>query len=351
MRQGFICSSALLWLALLFPAATSTAQAPTPATLPDLREVTVWGVHDPSMIKAGNTWYVFSSGGRTDGPQLPIHCSTDLLTWTRCGHIFPETPAWIKARLPGVQDLWAPDISFENGEYRIYYAYSVFGRNTSGIALVTNKTLDSSSPDYAWTDRGTVLESTAQDDFNTIDPNFIRDSQGRDWLAFGSFYSGIKMRRLAPDGSLDPLNLRQFSLAKREKPANAEWPRQGDLAEWEAIEAPFVVRHGEYYYLFTSWDLCCRGAMSNYRVVVGRAKSITGPYTDETGRKLTDGGGTTILAGKKSWVGTGGQSIWPGPNDEDVMIYHAYDKTTGRVSMRLAPIQWIDYWPAIGTSE
>ncbi len=103
---------------------------------------------------------------------------------------------WIRERSPETKDLWAPDISYVNHEYRLYYAFSRFGKNTSGIALATNKTLDRSSPDYKWVDKGLVLESLATDNFNAIDPNFVLDERGRAWLSFGSFWDGIKMRRL-----------------------------------------------------------------------------------------------------------------------------------------------------------
>src|SRR5205814_9192397 len=101
---------------------------------------------------------------------------------------------------PGTLDLWAPDISYFKGEYRLYYAFSLFGKNTSGIALATNKTLDAKSPDYKCIDRGFVLRSTAADEYNAIDPNFEVDAEGRSWLDFGSFWGGIKLRRLDPNG-------------------------------------------------------------------------------------------------------------------------------------------------------
>ena len=152
--------------------------------------------HDPSIAKDGETYYVFATGKAPDGGQFPIRCSTDLHQWKLCGHVFDAIPQWIQQRSPGTKELWAPDISHEHGEYRLYYAYSLFGVNTSGIGLATNRTLDRSSPQYTWVDKGLVLESKATDDFNAIDPNYVQDEQGRAWLAFGSFWTGIKMRKL-----------------------------------------------------------------------------------------------------------------------------------------------------------
>src|SRR5579863_2878866 len=156
----------------------------------------VQGTHDPSIIQEGDTWYVF--GTATEHPrdgELPIRCSHDLHQWQRCGYVLPGIPDWIRKLSPKTKELWAPDISYFDGLYHLYYAYSAFGVNTSGIALLTNKTLDPKSPQYRWQDQGVVLESKASDDFNAIDPNLVLDSEGGAWLSFGSFWGGIKMRK------------------------------------------------------------------------------------------------------------------------------------------------------------
>jgi len=102
------------------------------------------------------------------------------------------------------------------------------------------------------------------------------------WLVFGSFWSGIKLRRLDDrTGAAGPARL--YSLAMRRRPEGAPPAPRGLPPEWEAIEAPFIVRHGGFYYLFVSWDLCCRGVDSTYRTVVGRSRRITGPYVDDKG--------------------------------------------------------------------
>ena len=149
-----------------------------------------------------------------------------------------------------------------------------------------------------WT-RGLVLESKATDNFNAIDPAYIADAQGHGWLAFGSFWDGIKMRRLDDrTGMLSAADTKLYSLARR---ANGSGPRtesteglgyhvNGLPPDSEAIEAPSLIQHGGYFYLFTSWDLCCRGAKSTYHTVLGRSKSVTGPYVDESGKALLDGG-------------------------------------------------------------
>ena len=303
------------------------------------------GTHDPSMIKSGETWYVFATGKAPDGGQLAVRCSQDLVNWKLCGHVFAAIPDWIQQRSPGTKDLWAPDISYVNHQYRLYYAYSLFGKNTSGIALATNNTLDPASPDFKWIDRGLVLESKAGDNSNAIDPNFVLDQKGSAWLAFGSFWDGIKMRRLDDAGMLSQQDSTLYSLARRVKPENAEPAPPNLPANWEAIEAPFLVHHGHYFYLFTSWDLCCRGLKSTYKTMVGRSKSITGPYVDEAGKLLTAGGGTPLLIANARWLGPGGESILLDPKGKDLIVFHAYDAITGRPSMQLSTIDWSGGWP------
>ncbi len=304
------------------------------------------GAHDPAMIHAGDTYYVFTTGKAPGGGQLGIRCSNDLTHWKHCGQVFDAVPAWIKERSPGTRDLWAPDISYEHGQYHLYYAYSLFGKNTSGIALATAKTLDSKSPDYGWHDEGLILESKATDDFNAIDPNYIEDGEHHAWLAFGSFWTGIKMRALdAETGKPSATDTRIYALASRVRPANAEPNPPGLPGNWQAIEAPFIVHHGGYYYLFVSFDLCCRGVKSTYRTVVGRAKSITGPYVDRSGVPMLQGGGTTILSANERWLGPGGQSVLLRKGEPDLIVYHAYDHETGKPSLQLSTIVWDHGWP------
>jgi arabinan endo-1,5-alpha-L-arabinosidase len=306
----------------------------------------VAGVHDPSIIKEGSTWYLF---GTVTEPapegQLPIRCSEDLHQWKRCGYVFKTIPTWIKTASPTTKDLWAPDPSFFNGKYHIYYAFSVFGKNTSSIALVTNKTLDPSSPSFQWIDEGVVLTSHAEDDFNAIDPNMAFDAAGNPWMSFGSFWSGIKMRRIdSQTGKLSTDDGKLYSLASRQVPVNPPPNPPGLPGNWQAIEAPVIVRHGEYFYLFVSFDLCCRGVKSTYRTMVGRAKEITGPYVDASGTALLHGGGTQLLAGNQRWVGPGGESVLI-EKEGDIIVFHAYDGRSGKPFLQISSLTWTDGWP------
>jgi arabinan endo-1,5-alpha-L-arabinosidase len=313
----------------------------------------VVGAHDPSIIKEGDTWYLFTTtppGSKTPD-QFPIRCSKDLTHWKMCGYVFSETPMWIKQLSPKTKELWAPDISFFDGKFHLYYAYSTFGANTSGIALLMNKTLNPQSPDYHWVDEGLVLQSRAEDDFNAIDPNLILDEKGQAWLSFGSFWSGIKMRKLdRRTGKLSAEDTKIYSLATRSKPEHFDPPKPGLPSDYQAIEAPFIVHHGEYYYLFVSYDLCCRGTRSSYRTMVGRSREVTGPYLDGDGKKMSEGAAKPLLSANQKWLGPGGESILL-QKDGDIIVYHAYDAKTGVPSLQISTLTWTGGWPHAALDE
>ncbi|MGB6429416.1 MAG: arabinan endo-1,5-alpha-L-arabinosidase [Candidatus Acidiferrales bacterium] len=307
----------------------------------------VVGAHDPSIIKEGDTWYLFTTTppNSTTPEQFPVRCSTDLVHWKLCGHVFSDIPAWIKQESPKTKELWAPDISFFDGKFHLYYAFSSFGSNISGIALLTNKTLNPQSPDYRWEDDGLVLQSTAADDFNAIDPNLVLDEEGQAWLAFGSFWSGIKMRKLdRKTGKLSADDTTLYSLAARAKPEHFDPPPPGLPPNYEAVEAAFVVHHDRFYYLFVSWDLCCRGTKSTYRTMVGRSREVTGPYLDSDGKKMMDGAATPLLSANQKWLGPGGESVLL-QKDGDIIVFHAYDAKTGIPSLQISTLTWTGGWP------
>ena len=151
-------------------------------------------VHDPAVIRQADTFYVFSTGGRRRGPGIiPIRCSNDLYNWNLCGQVFDKLPEWVSKEIPGARGAWAPDISFYNGKYHLYYSVSRFGKNDSVIGLATNKTLDPNDADYKWVDRGLVVRSyEGRDNFNAIDANLVIKDKRNIWLCWGSFWSGIK---------------------------------------------------------------------------------------------------------------------------------------------------------------
>lgn len=309
--------------------------------------------HDPSITREGDTYFVFATTARASQGQLPIRCSHDLLKWKRCGYVFDSIPAWIREASPTTRELWAPDISYFQGKYHLYYAYSAFGSNVSGIALATNETLDPQSSRYRWNDEGLVLKSTKANDFNAIDPNIVLDKQEHPWLSFGSFWSGIKMRRIDPDtGKPSAADSTLYSLAARAMPDLPEPPKPGLPADWQAIEAPFIVRHSHFYYLFVSFDLCCRGRASTYRIMVGRSRAVTGPYVDNEGKPMLKGGGTHLLTANSRWLGPGGESVLQ-RSEGDILVFHAYDAVTGKPALQISTLIWQNGWPqaALGTAS
>jgi arabinan endo-1,5-alpha-L-arabinosidase len=142
-----------------------------------------------------------------------------------------------------------------------------------------------------------------------------------------------------------------YSLAARVAPDKPEPPKPGLPADWQAIEAPFIVRHGEYYYLFVSFDLCCRGTRSNYRTMVGRSRQVTGPYMDADGKPMLKGGGTQLLQPNSRWIGPGGESVLLRP-EGDIIVFHAYDAITGKPALQISTLTWENGWPhaALGTT-
>jgi arabinan endo-1,5-alpha-L-arabinosidase len=268
-------------------------------------------VHDPGIVKKPEGTYLIAH----TGDNITLKTSTDRTAFREAGQAFPGGASWTTSYTAGSRNLWAPDISYHNGKYFMYYSASTFGSNHSAIFLATS----TSGASGSWSNQGLVIESRTSDNFNAIDPNLFVDPSGRWWLSFGSFWSGIKQVQLnATTGKRLDGTIR--SLAGR---------------GGGAIEAPFLFRHGSYYYLFVSFDLCCRGAGSTYRIMVGRSTSPTGPFVDKNGTAMTSGGGSEILAGHGSIHGPGGQSVFTDV-DADVLVYHYYaDNGAARLGINL----------------
>ncbi|HEX7671810.1 MAG TPA: arabinan endo-1,5-alpha-L-arabinosidase, partial [Polyangiaceae bacterium] len=292
------------------------------------------GVHDPTVIHQGSEYYLFATGGR-----LGIRASADLMQWSNAGTMFATMPAWIATELgQQITDLWAPDVSFFGGLYHVYYAGSLFGSNHSVIGLATNATLDPTSASYKWVDQGLVIESNKaggpKDDWNAIDPSLAMDGSGQPWLVFGSFWSGIKLRRLDPGAG---------------KPSTTDTQLYALASAGEGIEAPSIVSHGGYYYLFVSYDACCKGVNSTYRTMVGRASTITGPYTDRGGKAMLQGNAEQMLATSGRYIGPGGGTAFQ-DGDRYYYAYHYYDgQGNGASYLMMRPILWsTENWPTMG---
>lgn len=263
--------------------------------------------HDPSMLirPSAPRYVVFATGGLTT-------VSNDRIDFAPGGPIFPTKPAWwTQNSLSG--NMWAPDASFHNGKYWLYYAVSqAVGSQHSSIGLATSTTGLAGT----WTDHGPIITSHVGDAYNAIDPNLLVDASGKWWLVFGSFWGGIY---------ITPLN------ASTGKPTTSP-PTVTNIARRggsDAIEGAVVFHHGGYYYLFASFDYCCKtpASLSNYSVHVGRSTSPTGPYTDAAGTSMLSGGGTLMLGAHDYARAPGGQSVVYDSNGvgHDMLIYHYLD--------------------------
>src|SRR5215831_3864278 len=297
-------------------------------------------VHDPVMIKQDSVYYLFCTG-----MGISVWSSVNLQDWKREKPVFDKAPEWAVQAVPGYRGhTWAPDISFHNGQYYLYYACSTFGKNGSCIGLAVNKTLHPSSPEFKWRDLGKVVQSVpGRDMWNAIDPNLAFDDHDTAWLVFGSFWNGIKLVQLNNDMASIRQPEKWFTVASRVKQLPASDTAAGD----DAIEAPFIFKKDKYYYLFVSWDYCCRGVNSTYKVVVGRSEKIVGPYLDKNGVKMVSGGGSLVAEGDKNWYGVGHNAVYTF-DGKDYIIYHGYDASdNGRSKLIIHTLAWKDGWPVV----
>ncbi|MEJ0091390.1 MAG: arabinan endo-1,5-alpha-L-arabinosidase [Limisphaerales bacterium] len=219
--------------------------------------------------------------------------------------------------------------------YLLYYSVSSMGKMTSAIGLATNPTLDPNDPAYHWTDQGIVVrtqEGQAGDAFNAIDPSVFHDTDGSLWLTFGSYWSGIKLVQLDP------------KTGKRIAPDSKIY----SLAYNDSIEASYLCKHDNYYYLFVNWDGCCQSTNSSYNIRIGRSKTITGPYLDKVGADLLHSGGSLFLArangplfgpGHAGTLNAAGKNWFTSDFEGDIRM-------GGKATLAIMPLKWnADGWP------
>jgi arabinan endo-1,5-alpha-L-arabinosidase len=323
---------ALVGLAILLPlGAPLHAAEVQPQLTGDTR------IHDPTIIEVDGKYAAFGTGEQ--GPYrgaVKVKTSPDGVRWTDAGAIGKGVPKWAGETL-GFQPLnvWAPSISRRGATFFLYYCLSSFGNNASAIGLMTNTSFDPLKPGEGWQDQGPVLMSNVQDNFNAIDPSRIDSSDGRAHLVFGSFWSGIKLRELNPEtGKLISGDTAVITLAGR---------------HGGAIEAPSILEHNGRFYLFVSFDQCCKGVASTYNIRVGRADRIEGPYRDRGGEDMAEGGGSLLLATIGHTIGPGGQEAVK-TSSGDMLAFHYYDgDEAGAARLQFSPLHWIsDGWPELG---
>jgi arabinan endo-1,5-alpha-L-arabinosidase len=285
---------------------------------------------DPSsIVKCKDEYWVFYTGA-----GVPSYRSRDLVKWGRGPAVFKAAPEWIASIVPENRNMqyWAPDIIWLGDRYLLYYSVSSFGKMTSAIGLATNPTLDPADPAYHWTDQGFVVRTQDGDGYNAIDPSVFHDHDGSLWLTFGSYWTGIKLIQLDPQtGKRMAVDSKLFSIAYN-----------------ESIEASYLCRHDDDYYLFVNWGSCCQGPKSTYNIRIGRSKSVTGPYLDKAGVDMLHNGGSLFLAT------TNGPLIGPGHagtlnaqgKDWFTSDFEGDLRMGGKATLAIMPLRWTaDGWP------
>jgi arabinan endo-1,5-alpha-L-arabinosidase len=270
------------------------------------------GIHDPStIVSCDGKFYTYGTGGTA-------LVSDDGWTWRQ------------GARLP--RRGLAPDVIHIGERYYLYIAANS-GPTKADINLLTNKTLDPNSPDYKWEEGGVVASSDGVEDCNAIDPGvFLDPNTRRLWLVYGSYFGYIRLVELNP------------KTGKRLTPI--EKPRNIAINS----EASIMIYHDGWYYLLVTHGSCCRGADSGYNIRVGRAKKITGPFLDNMGVDMIQGGGKLFVGSSGRVIGPGHFGLFDlGDGVQRFSLHYEADLDRGGASvLDIRPLLWKDGWPVAG---
>ena len=289
------------------------------------------GIHDPSTIVLENgKYYVYGTGA-----GLPISVSDDGWTWRRAGTLMQGLPGGrpgeaVIAR--GGNNTWAPDVMRVGDKYFVYYS-APGTQPKSAIGLLVGKTLDPNSPDYKWEDGGPIVWSDGVEDSNAIDPGIFRDpTNGSLWLTYGSYFGYIRLVELDPKTGK--------RLHPETKPFNIAINSEASI---------MIYREG-WYYLLVTHGSCCAGANSSYNIRVGRSRKVTGPFVDNTGIDMLQGGGKLFLGSGGRYVGPGHFGLLDlGDGVQKFSLHFEADLDRGGISvLDIRPLLWRDGWPAAG---
>lgn len=299
---------------------------PLPVGAPE--ESSAWGsrhAHDPTVVRGDDgTYYMFSTDSVANSEDIPagvhIRTSTDLVAWRYAGTAFDGVPG-PAADWSGARGLWAPEVvRWPDGSWHLYYSASTFGSNTSAIGLAV-----ASSPSGPWADRGLVVATrSGEHSQNAIDAAVAFGADGAPWLTYGSFFSGIYTLPLDRDTGM-PLVENDLGTVIARRPTSVEGAVEGAYVLYRPEE--------ERYVLFCSYD----SLFNSYNMRVGVSDSITGPYRDFRGNKLTElaappaSVGTKVLGsyqfdGGTGWLAPGHNSVLtqegPGGALEYFVVHH-----------------------------
>jgi arabinan endo-1,5-alpha-L-arabinosidase len=288
-------------------------------------------MHDPSTVVAENgKFYAYGTGA-----GLPISVSDDGWTWRRAGTVMQAVPGGrpgpdVLAR--GGNNTWAPDVIRSGDKYFIYYS-APGTQPKSAIGLLVGKTLDPSSPDYKWEDGGPVVWSDGVEDSNAIDPGVFRDPMnGSVWLTYGSYFGYIRLVELDPKSGK--------RLHPERKPVNI------------AIngEASTMISRDGWYYLLLTHGSCCASANSTYNIRMGRSRNVGGPFLDNVGIDMLQGGGKLFLGSGGRYIGPGHFGLLDlGGGVQKFSLHYEADLDRGGISvLDIRPLLWRDGWPVAG---
>ncbi|MFC0680605.1 family 43 glycosylhydrolase [Lysobacter korlensis] len=338
-RAVVVAAAMLLGAGLITPASAAPPSGAQEVDIDPAGQLPLTGnlnLHDPTIYKDGDTYYAAATHrGIWSSPSLEG-------PWTNIGSV--TAAPWTSV---AGYSVWAPHVQKIGDTFYYYYSISGFGSNNSAIGLKTTKTpgipssyVDHGAPIVA---SGTLSEDNAT--FNAIDPALEQDEDGNWWMVWGSHFDGIFIQQL--DSDMVTLVGERYKVADRESEA---FPI--DNPNFNRIEGPSVFKHGDWYYLLTAWDWCCRGNGNDntYKIVAGRSKNIQGPYVDKNGVDLAEGGGTIILNSRQAQPGVTPSGLHRAPGAPDYfwegdtlyMSYHSYRPGT---VMGIRPINWDGGWP------
>jgi arabinan endo-1,5-alpha-L-arabinosidase len=289
------------------------------------------GMHDPSTVVVHDgKFYAYGTGN-----GLPISISDDGWTWRRAGTLMQALPGGrpgqdVIAR--GGNNTWAPDVIRLGDKYVVYYS-APGTQPKSAIGLLVGKTLDPSSSEYKWEDGGPVVWSDGVEDSNAIDPGVFRDpANGSLWLTYGSYFGYIRLVELNP------------------KTGKRLYPERKPINIAINSEASIVIFRDGWYYLLVTHGSCCASANSSYNIRMGRAKKITGPFVDNMGIDMLQGGGKLFLGSGGRYVGAGHFGLLDlGDGVQKFSCHYEADLDRGGMSvLDIRPLLWRDGWPVPG---
>jgi arabinan endo-1,5-alpha-L-arabinosidase len=279
------------------------------------------GIHDPAVIRRSDgTWLRYSTLGNIAIASAP----TLTGPWTYKGAMLPQGSI-IKLPDPTATQLWAPDVFFANNQFYAYYSVSKSGYKQSEIGVATSKTGDVGT----WTDHGSVGVPKSPD-YNIIDANFFRECETcpNRWT-FGSAWEGVYQTSLTSD------YLKWSGETPKQVAHNTTYPTKPQTYP-SITEGGFLVwwnvKGTNYYWMFFSSGACCNAGNDleapgdEYKIMVCRATSASGPFFDKDGKNCaTQNGGTLVLGSHGDVYAPGGQGVLV--DGGRVVLYYHYGKS------------------------